>query len=145
MGREEDVLRKFLSFRGLKLTRQRRLILDAFLKAGEHITAEDLYQKVSKVYPRVGLATVYRTLAVLCECGLAERHDFGEGQTRYEHSYGRGHHDHLICQVCGKVTEFHDPMIEDLQKEVSKQAGFKVISHKLEIHGYCKECASREG
>lgn len=145
MRREEEFLRNCLGLRGLKFTRQRQLILHAFLRAEKHITAEGLYRRVTKQDPRVGLATVYRTLALFCECGLARRHDFGEGQTRYEHTYGQGHHDHLICQVCGKVREFHDPMIEELQKQVSKQAGFTVVSHKLEIYGYCEECAPRKG
>jgi len=145
MGHGEEVLRRCLSHRGLKFTRQRRLITEAFLNAEEHITAEGLYRRVSGRDPRVGLATVYRTLALLCECGLARRHDFGEGQTRYEHSYDRGHHDHLICQVCGKVTEFHHPKIERLQKEVSEQARFTPLSHRLEIYGYCEGCSPRKG
>ncbi len=144
MGREERFLSDCLRARGLKLTRQRRLILDAFLRAKEHITAEGLYKRVTTVNPRVGLATVYRTLALLCECGLAQRHNFGDGETLYERAYERGHHDHLICQGCGEVTEFHDRVIEDLQKEVSRAVGFKVTSHKLEIYGYCRECVPPE-
>jgi Fur family ferric uptake transcriptional regulator len=135
-----EVFRDYITRHGLKFTRQREVILKAFLESEGHVSAEELYRTVSAEEPSLGLATVYRTLNLLVECGLAQRRQFGEGQRRYEHVLDHEHHDHLICTRCGSISEFYSPEIEDLQEEVSREHKFRVFSHRLELYGLCPTC-----
>lgn len=137
---EQEVLEKYISKHNLKITKQRRAVLESFLAIDEHISAEDLYKIVSAKEPKIGLATVYRTLALLTQSGLAEELDFGEGQKRYEHKYEHSHHDHMICTKCGKILEFQNPLIEKLQEDVAREHQFKMTSHKLDLFGLCSDC-----
>jgi Fur family ferric uptake transcriptional regulator len=95
---------------------------------------------VTATEPKVGLATIYRTLSLLTKSGLAAELDFGDGQKRYEHKYMHSHHDHMICTECGKIIEFNHPLIEQFQEEVATRNGFTITSHKLDIFGICNEC-----
>lgn len=132
-----------LAEKGLKATTQRADILDTFLRSKEHLGIEGLLAIVRRKNPRIGYATVYRTLKLLTECGIACERDFGDGQTRYEHTTGDGHHDHLICLECGGIVEFENEKIEALQDEVASRHGFQVIHHKLELYGYCTKCGDK--
>ena len=140
MEREKEILRTHIAGHHMKQTRQREVILEAFLKIGGHVSAEELYYKVSKRDSSIGLATVYRTLGLLCECGIAQQREFGEGRTRFEIVHEYQHHDHLICTKCGKIIEFKNPNIERLQEKVAKDNDFTVYTHKLEIYGLCSGC-----
>ncbi len=137
---EQEVLEDYISQHNLKITKQRRAVLEAFLGIEDHISAEDLYKIVSAKEPKIGLATVYRTLSLLTQSGLAEELDFGEGQKRYEHKYLHSHHDHMICTQCGKILEFQNPMIEKLQEDVAREHRFEMTSHKLDLFGLCSDC-----
>ena len=139
-SREHEVLEGYITQHNLKITSQRRAVLDAFLESENHVSAEDLYKMVSENEPKIGLATVYRTLALFTQSGLATELDFGDGQKRYEHKYMHSHHDHMICTACGKIIEFHNPLIEKFQEEAASQHGFSITSHKLDIYGICGEC-----
>jgi len=134
------VFQLFASEKGLKSTRQRDSIVAAFLKSDAHLSVEDLHHLVQEVNPKIGYATVYRTLKLLAESGLAVERKFDDGQTRYEHLDPEEHHDHLICLDCGDIVEFEDKQIEALQEEVAKKLGFTVISHNLDMYGYCSRC-----
>lgn len=138
--KEHEVLEGYITQHNLKITSQRRAVLDVFLKSENHVSAEDLYKMVSENEPKIGLATVYRTLALFTQSGLATELDFGDGQKRYEHKYMHSHHDHMICTACGKIIEFHNPLIEKFQEEAASQHGFNITSHKLDIYGICDEC-----
>ncbi|TKB70484.1 MAG: transcriptional repressor [Nitrospira sp.] len=131
------LLKEHLAKHQLKLTRQREQILDAFLKV-EHITAEEMYHRLKRV-PHLGLATIYRTLNLFCEAGLAQARHFGT-QTKYDNVAHKGHHDHLICTSCGKIVEFENEDIERLQAEVAAKNGFAIQTHKLELYGVCSGC-----
>jgi Fur family transcriptional regulator, ferric uptake regulator len=133
-------LNAYIERQGLKHSRQRELIVEAFFAMNGHVTVEELVARVRKDDPRVSLATVYRTMKLLAECGLASARQFGDGQTRYEAAAGREHHDHLICRVCGEIVEFSNDRIEALQDAVAKRHGFEVESHKLELYGRCARC-----
>jgi Fur family ferric uptake transcriptional regulator len=137
---EIDVLENYISQNNLKITKQRRTVLKAFLECKTHISVEELYNNVLKTEPKVGLATVYRTLALLTKSGLALEMDFGDGQKRYESTHNIVHHDHMVCTECGKIIEFNHPLIEKFQEEVAKENGFKITSHKLDLFGYCQDC-----
>ena len=136
--KEISVLQEHLSKHQLKLTRQREQILTVFLKM-EHITAEQMYRLLAKKDPHIGLATIYRTLNLFCEAGLAQARHFG-AQTQYDNVSHKGHHDHLICTSCGKIVEFENCDIERLQEEVAARNGFTIQTHKLELYGLCSSC-----
>jgi Fur family ferric uptake transcriptional regulator len=129
-----------LEQRGLKHSRQRELVAEVFFDAGGHVAVEELTRRVRAEDPRVSVATVYRTMKLLSECGLAVARQFDGGQTRYEPGAGRAHHDHLICTSCGEIVEFANPRIEALQVRVAASHGFEVASHKLELYGRCARC-----
>lgn len=136
----DEVLAKYMAERGLKSTRQRSLVIDTFFSLDGHLSVEDVWAKVRALDQRVSVATVYRTMKLLSESGLAHARNFGDGQTRYEPAVGREHHDHLICTRCGAIVEFENDQIERLQDAVARRHGFKVTSHKMELYGLCKSC-----
>lgn len=136
----DDVLNRYMAEHGLKSTRQRSLIIDTFFDLEGHLSVEELWAKVRQADQRVSVATVYRTMKLLAECGLAHARNFGDGQTRYEAAIGRHHHDHLICTRCGTIVEFENDRIEALQDAIALSHGFKVTSHKMELYGLCQSC-----
>lgn len=140
MGKSRETFRKYIAEQGLKSTQQREIILDEFLSAGDHLSTEELYLRIREKHPHIGYATVYRTLKLFSECGIAEEHNFGDGQTRYESVVGEEHHDHLICTKCKKIIEFEDSRIEELQAEVARRHDFKIQDHRLELYGLCSDC-----
>jgi Fur family ferric uptake transcriptional regulator len=135
-----EQLSAYLAGQGLRSTIQRDQILQVFIAAGQHLSAEELYLRVKKSRPGIGYATVYRTLKLLAEAGLAEERHFEDGFTRYEYKSSGGHHDHLICTQCGLIVEFENERIEALQQDVAKKNHFKVQNHKLELYGLCETC-----
>jgi len=135
-----ESLKAYLEAKGLKSTAQRDYIADTFFRSNTHITLDELLKKVKRKTPNIGYATVYRTMKLLTDCGLAIARQFGDGQTRYENLPEDGHHDHMICIKCSKITEFQNQKIEQLQSEMAKKHGFTVVNHKLELYGYCSEC-----
>lgn len=137
-----EVLKAYISEHGLKSSRQRELIAEVFFDSGGHLKVEELLERVREVDPRVGQATVYRTMKLLTQCGLAQPRQFGDGHTRYEPAapHEDEHHDHLICTGCGKIVEFVDERIEQLQEKVALEHGFEVTHHKMELYGVCAEC-----
>lgn len=143
MKSAQEVFTGYLSGKNLKMTPQRRLILDTLLKQRDHLSSEELYAKVKKRDKSIGQATVYRTLKLLNESGLIEPLDFADGLTRYELSYGEDHHDHLICEQCGKNIEIFDEVIEKRQDQLAKEHGFTLIKHKMYLYGICQDCRSK--
>jgi Fur family ferric uptake transcriptional regulator len=129
----------YLRKKGLKTTHQREAIVDTFLRTSGHVALEDLLSQARKKHPRVGLATVYRTVKLLEEAGIAAARHFGAGQTLYEVAEGRAHHDHLICDSCGFITEFENDEIEHLQDTAAGRLGFNVVRHRLELFGLCEK------
>lgn len=133
---------RFLRSRGMKYTRQRRAILETFLETSEHLTAEDLYLRVQKRFEGIGFATVYRTLHLIVESGIAREREFSAGRKYYEHVVGESHHHHhLICTECGKIVEFICPdVVERAQEETAKEYGFVLKGHTHELFGLCQDC-----
>ncbi|MFA5072750.1 MAG: Fur family transcriptional regulator [Nitrospirota bacterium] len=143
-NKPQKQLSQFLAGQGLRLTVQRERILEVFLKAKKHVSAEDLYAQLRKTDPGIGYATIYRTLKLLAEAGLAEERRFHDGFTRFEYKESDIHHDHLICTRCGSIMEFENERIEALQHDVAKKRGFQVASHKLELYGLCNDCLKKD-
>ncbi len=136
---EQKALADYLERNHLKHTKQRELILGVFLEARRHLTSEDLYLTVREQHPNIGYTTVYRTMKLLVEAGLATERHFDDGITRYEIEHE--HHDHLVCIRCGKIVEFECEMIEDAQNDIAKRYGFKILRHRHELYGHCADCA----
>jgi Fur family ferric uptake transcriptional regulator len=140
MREEQEVFLKHIQSKGLKRTAQRDLILEVFLRTEEHLSSEDLYRLVQAEDPTVGQTTVYRTLKLLTEAGLAREVRFGDGVTKYEHQYKHQHHDHMICSQCGKVIEFFSAELEAIQDRMAAKHKFEVTQHLLRIIGLCADC-----
>ena len=141
---EKRIFLDHIQKRGLRRTAQRDLILEVFLETEEHLSSEDLYWLVQKRDSNIGQTTVYRTLKLLTEAGLAREVRFGDGRTYYEHHFEHEHHDHMICTECGEVIEFFSPEIEALQDQMADDFDFKPTHHSLRILGICKECRKKE-
>lgn len=140
MGHEVErrALARYLEEHGLKHTKQREAILEVFLGAKGHVTSEEIYQAVREHYPQIGYTTVYRTLKLLCDAGVANERHFDDGVARYEIEHE--HHDHLVCLKCGKIVEFECAMIEATQDEIAARYGFRVLRHRHELYGHCANC-----
>lgn len=138
-----DRLSAYMERNGLRSTSQRRLVTEVFFRAAGHLSIEDLLERVRSDDPKVGYATVYRTLKLLKECDLAYERNFGDGVSRYEVAVAHEHHDHLICTDCGRIEEFEDDAIEQLQEGLATQHGFKLQRHKHELYGVCPECQAK--
>jgi Fur family ferric uptake transcriptional regulator len=138
--KKKEIFREFIVREGLKSTKQRNIILDFFLSSKRHMSVEELYLKLRARHPSIGYATVCRTLKLFARSGIAHEMRFGDGRTRYEHIAEGEHHDHLVCTGCGKIVEFENKTIEELQAGVADSHGFLIHSHKLELYGLCARC-----
>jgi Fur family ferric uptake transcriptional regulator len=137
---EKRIFLEHIQKAGLRRTGQRDLILEIFLSTERHLTSEDLYWLVQKKDSSVGHTTVYRTLKLLTEAGLAREVRFGDNKTYYEHHYNHEHHDHMICTECGRVIEFFSQEIESLQDAMAEKFDFLPTHHSLRMWGICSEC-----
>ena len=135
---EKRALALYLESHQLKQTKQREAILDVFLQAGQHLTSEDMFQRVRNDHPSIGYTTVYRTMKLLCDAGLAVERHFDDGVTRYEIEHE--HHDHLVCTKCGKIIEFECEMIEGAQNQIADRYEFRILRHRHELYGHCSSC-----
>lgn len=141
---EKELFEEHIKKSGLRKTAQRELILEVFLSTEEHLSSEDLYWLVQKEDPSLGQTTVYRTLKLLTEAGLAREVRLGDGRTYYEHHFDHEHHDHMICTECGKVIEFYSAEIEALQDQMADKFKFRPTHHSLRILGVCDDCQEKE-
>ena len=140
MTEEREVFLRHIQKQGLKRTAQRDLILDVFLHTEGHLSGEDLYRLVREQDSNVGQTTVYRTLKLLTDAGLAREVRFGDGRAHYEHNYKHQHHDHMICSECGKIIEFFSPELEAIQDQMAAKYKFELTSHLLRMIGVCSDC-----
>jgi Fur family ferric uptake transcriptional regulator len=140
MTEEQEVFLNHIQKAGLKRTAQRDQILEVFLRTEKHLSSEDLYRLVQIEDPTIGQTTVYRTLKLLTEAGLAREVRFGDGRTHYEHNYKHQHHDHMICMECGEIIEFYSAELEAIQDAMAAKHRFEVKQHLLRILGICANC-----
>jgi Fur family ferric uptake transcriptional regulator len=139
---EREVLAAHLVRHRLKRSAQREAILEAFVKAGHHVSVEDLLRIVRRRRPEVGRTTIYRTLKLLQEAGLASELVFGN-EARFEPVWNRDHHDHFVCVACGAIFEFRSSEIERQQEEIAARIGFQIEGHRHHIFGRCRSCAAK--
>ncbi len=142
---DKEAFRAFLRDHNLPATAQRLAIADTVLETDRHLSAEDVAQELKSRGASAGTATVYRTLEVLVRSGLVVERDFGEGFKRYEASRGVPHHEHLLCTVCGRVTEFRDERLERMTTLLAEAHDFSRQRHRLVIYGLCGECRRGPG
>jgi Fur family ferric uptake transcriptional regulator len=142
-GREREILAAHLSARGLRAGRARLAVLEAFLATERHVTAEELHHIVQRRHRSCGVASVYRTLRVMCECGLGRELRLEGGAVRFEHAFDHRHHDHLCCLRCGALIEIADAPLERLQDRLCRAHGFRPLHHRLEVYGVCADCGRR--
>jgi Fur family ferric uptake transcriptional regulator len=135
-------LETYLARHNLKHTRQRDVILEAFLAAPGHMTSEELHEKVREEHAEIGAATVYRALKLFAEAGIASASHFRDGVTMYEHQ--AAHHDHLVCLGCNEIVEFECELIEEAQMRIADTYGFRLTNHRHDLYGYCTRC-QKEG
>lgn len=144
----QDSFKQILKEKGLKVTKQRILVLEALASSEDkHLTAEEIYEIVKADFPEIGLATVYRTIQLLVELDLVESIQLGDGYVRYEIGTLEGeethHHHHLICLACGRIISFRDDLLDELEARIMESASFQVINHEVKLYGYCKECLKK--
>jgi Fur family transcriptional regulator, ferric uptake regulator len=120
--------------RGLRITEQRKVIARVLSDATDHPDVESLHERAAAIDPKISIATVYRTVRLFEEAGILDRHDFGDGRSRYE-AAPEAHHDHLIDVETGKVVEFVDPELEALQRQIAEKLGFRLVDHRMELFG----------
>ena len=143
MQDHEAKFSKYLATRGLKLTAERRRILDEVFRQHDHFEADELLFRMRQKKLRVSKATLYRTLPLLVKAGLLREELFGERHSHYEHVHGQAHHDHLVCLECGKLEEFLSEEIEKEQDRICTKRRFAATGHKMSIYGYCKACMKK--
>jgi len=130
-------IEKLCNEKGLRMTEQRRIIARVLSEAADHPDAEELYRRAAALDPHISIATVYRTVKLFEDAGILERHDFRDGRSRYE-ELPESHHDHLIDIQTGKVVEFRNEEIEQLQRRVAEELGFELVDHRLELYAVRK-------
>ncbi len=130
----ENRIERICIDKGMKMTDQRRVIARVLSSADDHPDVEEVYRRAGELDPKISIATVYRTVRLFEEANIIERHDFGDGRSRYEEATEE-HHDHLIDIQSGKVIEFQNQEIEVLQEEIAKKHGMKLVGHRLELFG----------
>lgn len=138
---------------GRRFTAPREMILDIVEQSNEHLSADDIFNSVKKIYPAIGLTTVYRTLDLLEEMNLLTRHDFGDGRARYEMIRGvkeEDHHHHLICTSCNRVIDYRDfiedevELLKKTEKGLSRKFNFKIEDHLIQFYGLCEKCKKKK-
>lgn len=141
--------RFYKKFRGMgyRLILTRQAVLDVLSRNSGHLSSEEVCAAVNRFYPGIGIATVYRTLDLLCRIGLISKFEFGDGKSRYELAKGnKGHHHHLICTKCNRIIDHGDfnkeiKFIKDLEKELAQKYNFKINSCQIHFYGFCDKCA----
>jgi len=150
MSDSQEKFIKLLKEKGMKVTQQRLLVLEVLANHRDiHMAVEDIYDLVREDYPEVGLATVYRTVQLLLEMQLVDRIHLDDGCVRYElgHLFDgetKHSHHHLICKKCGKILAFEDDLLEDLEEQIERKMGFRIIDHELKFYGQCQECSEEK-
>jgi Fur family transcriptional regulator, ferric uptake regulator len=145
MTREaQQILHQHLKRVGLKHTEQRDTILRTFLETREHLSLNELHRLVQKKDARIGLTTIYRTLKLLVECGLASEVAFHDGIARYEHQYNRRSHHHMVCTGCGSSVEFFSPEVDELEHQIGRRHNYSTTRHTFQIYGLCEDCRRKD-
>ena len=140
----QDILHRHLKRVGLKQTAQRDTILRTFLETRDHLSTDELHRLVQKKDVRIGYTTVYRTLKLLAECGLASEVAFHDGIARYEHQYNRRSHHHMVCTQCGSSVEFFSRDVGHVEQEIGRKYRYLATRHTFQIYGIFEDCRKKD-
>lgn len=140
MKPEIEIFRDYVRKKRLRNTPERELIIEEIFSSQNHFDIDELYLRLREKNQKVSKASIYRTIPLLIESGLVQEVFFEDGHLHYEHIHGREHHCHLHCLNCRKIVEFQDRHLESIEKRLGRKFNFDIISHKLEVYGYCEEC-----
>ena len=143
MKEEKEILRKYIEIKGLRKTNQRYNVLEVFLSNESHLSVDKLYVLVKKKHPEISHSTVFRSMKIIFNAGLATKIRTCEGIIQYEHLYKHSQHGHMICSNCHKMIEFDDTMVKELLKKVARKEKFKPQVFRTKILGICKDCQQR--
>ncbi len=143
MKSELEIFQDYIRQQRLRRTPQREVILQEIFAIHEHFDVEGLYLKLKQKGAKISKATIYRAIPLFIDCGLIREVDFSDGHWHYEHIYGHGHHSHLKCLACGKVLEFEDPVLLQIERRLAREYGYNIITHQLEVKGYCPACRQK--
>lgn len=135
---------KYLESNGVRHSKKRMQVFGVFIECEQHLTVNELVELVHKKFPKIGIATVYRTLRLISDSGIARAVEFGDGTIRYEHDFGHDHHDHLVCTRCESFREINSSFIEDEQQKIADKEGFQLQKHKLILYGICPKCLKKK-
>ena len=141
----EAIFLRHLRRVGLKQTEQRSTILRTFLETREHLSTDELHRLVKKKDAHIGFTTVYRTLKLFADCGLASEVAFHDGIARYEHQYNRRSHHHMVCTKCGASVEFFSPEVGEIEQEIGRKHHYLTTRHSFQIYGVCQDCRKEDG
>ena len=146
VSKELNILKKLMEEHRFKITPQRIKLAEWMFKVHEHFTIDDIIESFKSKGERVSIATAYRMIQMMQDLGLLLKHDFGKGQSYYEHTPGHPHHDHIICNDCGSIVEFCEEELENLKREIAYKHNFNMIFHSLHIYGDClkKNCSNKK-
>jgi Fur family ferric uptake transcriptional regulator len=139
----QAILHRHLKRVGLKQTAQRDTILGSFLETRDHLSTDELHRLVQKKDAGIGYTTVYRTLKLLAECGLASAVPFPDGMARYEHQFNRRSHHHMVCTSCGGSVEFFSQEVGRLEQEIGSKYNYLTTRHTFQIYGVCEDCRKK--
>jgi Fur family transcriptional regulator, ferric uptake regulator len=145
MKEAEETFKRFLADQGLRYTRERRLILEEVMARHHHFEPYDLFTRIRQKGEKVSPASVYRTLPLLIQSGIVVKNPCDQMSARHEHVMGHGHHDHLICLVCGKIIEFRSEGIRKQMAQVARSHRFRMENHRMVISGQCRACRTASG
>ena len=140
MGDEIKAFRSFISNNGLRNTPEREEIIREIFSRPDHFDVDELYLRLRNTGSRVSKASIYRNIPLIMECGLIKEVWHEDGHMHYEPIYGQAHHCHLRCLGCGKVIEFVEEDLKDMQERLAKKHDFDIVDHRLDVVGYCSEC-----
>src|SRR6201995_5005114 len=143
MREAQEIFYKHLKRVGLKHTEQRDTILRTFLETRDHLSTDELFRLARKKDPKIGFTTVYRTLKLLAECGLASEVAFHDGVARYEHQFNRRSHHHMVCTGCGNSVEFFSQEVGRLEQEIGSKFNYLTTRHTFQIYGVCETCRNK--
>ena len=143
MGEEVSLFRSFISKKGLRNTPEREEIIGEIFAIHEHFDVDDLYLRLRKKGSKISKASIYRILPLIMECGLIREAWHEDGHMHYEYIYGNGQHCHLRCIKCGKVIEFVEEELNEIEKRLSRKHDFKIVDHNLDVAGYCPDCRKK--
>jgi len=140
MGGEIDLFRSFISKKGLRNTPEREAIISEIFSYHDHFDVDELYLRLRQKGSKISKASIYRNIPLIMECGLIKEVWLENGHMHYEHIYGHKHHCHMRCIRCGKVIEFVEKALEEIERRLSKENDFQVIDRRMDITGYCSDC-----